>query len=155
MRRAACVLVALVLLTGRAVRAGDGGWHIPHPHLEETPPAGRARTIPHTDERAGWPRCLAHHTEYTHTPGGIGYYVGGGAPLGHGDARCPSEGTWGWDETGFPHFRRRGALGWWHGRCEQGGMGAYATDGRHIPDLISGFNTRIDGLHRNSSEGDH
>ena len=43
--------------------------------------------IPHTDERAGYPRGLARHIEPSTTPGGIGYYVGGGVALGHGQAR--------------------------------------------------------------------
>ena len=125
-----------------------GAWHIPHHHRDGTPEPGRPRALPHTDERAGCPRCLAHRTDYSNTHGGIGYFVGGGAAFGHGDSRCPNEGTWGWDETGFPHFRRRGTLGWWHGRKEQGGTGAYKTDGVKVPDPIFTINNATDNLHR-------
>src|SRR5436190_6587831 len=56
-----------------------------------------------------------------------GYYVGGGAPH-HGEARYVDEGTWGWDYFGvLPN--KRIALFWFHGAKEQGGTGAYATDG--------------------------
>jgi hypothetical protein len=32
-------------------------------------------------------------------------------------------------------------LGWWRGRKYQGGTGAYATDGPHVPDVIYGVTT--------------
>ena len=58
--------------------------------------------------------------ETSRTAGGIGYYVGGGVPLGHGAGRSGGDGTWGWDETGGRHFRRRTILGWSQGRKYQG-----------------------------------
>lgn len=132
-------------------------WSTPHPHFEGTPPPGNPRCIPHTHERAGFPQWLAGHLQMTKTSGGIGYYVGGGAPVGHGDARCRHEGTWGWDETGSSHLRHRVILGWWHGRRYQGGQGAYRTDGPHVPDYIYGVNSIIDSArdHGGEAEGAH
>jgi hypothetical protein len=123
-----------------------------HPHTEGTPSPGRQRDIPHTDERAGYPRCLSGHAEPSTTPGGIGYYVGGGVPIGHGQIRRRDEGTWGWDETGCHLLRRRTILGWSHGQRYQGGTGAYLTDGPHLPDLIFGATSTLNSLGRN---GDH
>ena len=57
-------------------------FHRFHQKKEGTPPPGKPRFIPHTDERAGFPRDLAGHLEQSATAGGIGYYVGGGVPLG-------------------------------------------------------------------------
>jgi hypothetical protein len=54
----------------------------------------------------------------------IGYYVGGGC-VWKGDARSPSEGTWGWDYQGIL-FPRRVVLGWCRSRY-QGGVGYYRT----------------------------
>ena len=114
---------------------------------EGTPPPGKPRDIPHTDERAGWPRTLAGHLLPSTTPGGIGSYVGGGVPLGHGQPRRSEEGTWGWDETGCHFFRYRTILGWSHGRRHQGGTGAYATDGPYVPDPIAGISGGLKNLH--------
>jgi hypothetical protein len=63
----------------------------------------------------------------------IGYYVGGGRACG-GTPRCCTEGTWGWDYQGWV-LPRRVLLYWSHGRRYQGGIGAYKTDGPHVPDL--------------------
>ena len=94
---------------GRGLR---GRSRMQHPHFferhflkkEGTPPPGKPRWIPHTDERAGYPRSLSGHLETSRTAGGIGYYVGGGVPCGRGEGRRPIDGTWGWDETGMPAF---------------------------------------------------
>lgn len=86
------------------------------------------RVIAHTPDRAGWPLLLGRRAQASRPPGGVGYYVGGGAALGHGEARRRVDGTWGWDETGGPYFRRRAELRWWHGRRPQGATGAYRTD---------------------------
>ncbi len=118
-------------------------------HQEGTPPPGKRRDIPHTDGRAGWPRALAGHLEPSTTPGGIGYYVGGGAPFGHGQPRDWDEGTWGWDETGCRRFRNRVRLLWSHGRRYQGGTGAYRTDGHPLPDPIAGTNSGLINLRGN------
>ncbi|MFI5456227.1 MAG: hypothetical protein ACHRXM_12335 [Isosphaerales bacterium] len=119
-----------------------------HHHQQGTPPPGKPRCIPHTDERAGYPRELGGHLEPSTTSGGIGYYVGGGVPVGHGQLRHRDEGTWGWDETGCHLFRRRTILGWSGGRKYQGGAGAYATDGPHIPDVIYGTTSTLNSLGR-------
>jgi hypothetical protein len=121
-----------------------------HRKKEGTPPPGKPRFIAHTDERAGEPRLLSGHLEASRTAGGIGYYVGGGVPLGHGEGRRAIDGTWGWDETGSRHFRRRTILGWSQGRKYQGGTGAYRTDGPVMPDLIYATASTVNSLGRRS-----
>jgi hypothetical protein len=69
---------------------------------------------------------------------------------GHGAGRSVYDGTWGWDETGHRHFRRRVILGWSGGRKYQGGTGAYATDGPVVPDLIYAVNSSVSQLGRRS-----
>jgi hypothetical protein len=157
MRVCGVTLSIAVLAAGAAAaaRADDQG---PRPHLfhrfhqkkEGTPPPGEPRFIPHTDERAGYPRLLSGHLETSRTAGGIGYYVGGGVPLGKGEGRRPSDGTWGWDETGSRHFRRRTILGWSQGRKYQGGTGAYRVDGPVMPDLIYATTSTLNSLGRRS-----
>jgi hypothetical protein len=90
---------------------------------------------------------VSGHAEPSSTPGGIGYYVGGGVPLGHGAGRRPDDGTWGWDDTGCHLFRRRVILGWSHGRKPQGGTGAYRTDGHPAADPIAAFRGKLINLH--------
>ncbi len=77
--------------------------------------------------RAGWPQCVSRWACPSCGCPESGDYVGGGAPF-CGDARCPHEGTWGWDDNGRL-FSKRIWLGWHHGRRFQGGTGAYRTDG--------------------------
>lgn len=79
---------------------------------------------------AGCPLCVSRLAQPSNTCDYDGYYVGGGAAH-FGDAPCPQEGTWGWDYFGC-HFNRWVDLGWWHGRRDQGGTGAYKTDGPHL-----------------------
>jgi len=63
------------------------------------------------------------------TKGNVGYHVGGGNPFPHlAEPRRNEEGTWGWDYQGWL-LPRRILNGWWHGRRDQGGTGAYKTDG--------------------------
>jgi hypothetical protein len=146
------VVVVLGLPAGGLCRAQDQApqshYFVFHPHEEGTPSPGKPRSIAHTDERAGYPRCLSGHLEPSTTPGGIGSYVGGGVPLGHGQPRRCDEGTWGWDETGCHLLRHRNILGWSHGRKYQGGTGSYATDGPHVPDYIYGITSRVNSVHR-------
>lgn len=93
------------------------------PHTTEPPP-----TDPnHTHHRAGYPQEVACYARPSETHAYVGYYVGGGAPC-CGEPRHPTEGTWGWDYQGCL-LPRRVILCWWHGRCYQGGTGAYKTDG--------------------------
>jgi hypothetical protein len=148
-------LAGLALTVAGIVRAADPSPRCPcffhRHHAEGTPPPGKPRCIPHTDERAGYPRALAGHLEPSSTPGGIGYYIGGGIPCGKGQGRRRDEGTWGWDETGGQHFRRRMILGWSQGRRYQGGTGAYRTDGPVVPDLIYATTSTINSLGRPSN----
>src|SRR5204862_219598 len=59
-----------------------------------------------------------------------GDWVGGGLPV-FGEGRTLEEGTFGWDYFGIL-FNKRVALNFSHGRLDQGGFGAYKTDGpRH------------------------
>ena len=77
----------------------------------------------------GGPPPVARWAHPSNTPAYIGYYVGGGCPFcRHGEPRYPCEGTWGWDYSGWC-FHRKVDLLWWHGRCYQGGQGAYRTEG--------------------------
>ncbi len=151
-------VVIMSLAAGECCLADDPAprrlYFVLHPHFEGTPSPGKPRCIAHTDERAGDPRALSGHPETSATSGGIGYYVGGGVPLGHGPghARFLDEGTWGWDETGCHLFRRRVILGWSHGRKYQGGTGAYRTDGHPLPDVYAGANSKIDSLCHGSKE---
>ncbi len=84
--------------------------------------------------KAGWPEKIACWAAPSENPHYVGYYVGGGAACG-GDRRGPHDGTWGWDYAGclLPH---RVILRWVHCRRYQGGMGAYATDGPEVPNII-------------------
>jgi hypothetical protein len=145
----AAVCVGLALFAAGTARANDPTEHHVHHHhdgVEGTPPPGKPRCIPHTDQRAGYPRNLAGHLEPSVTLGGIGSYIGGGVCLGRGDPRRRDEGTWGWDETGCRFLRRGAHLGWSHGRRYQGGTGAYRIDGPHIPDPIFGSTRVFDSL---------
>jgi hypothetical protein len=147
-----CLSIGLFIISCSVARADDPveprhflrpSWHL---KKAGTPPPGKPRDIPHTDERAGFPRELAHHLEQSATCGGIGYYVGGGVKWGHGEGRTVHDGTWGWDETGHIRFRRRVILGWSGGRKYQGGTGAYRTDTLVVPDLIYGTYATLDSL---------
>jgi hypothetical protein len=82
------------------------------------------------ERRAGHPSDVAPWAQPSDTGRYRGCPVGGGAPW-HGDAPGPDEGTWGWDYCGgaLPSCN---ALRWYHGRREQGGTGAYRTDGPRV-----------------------
>jgi hypothetical protein len=86
----------------------------------------------HTMARAGYPQEISHCARPSETHAYVGYYVGGGSPC-LGDHRFANEGTWGWDYQGCL-IPRKVFLCWWHGRCYQGGTGAYKTDGPHLPE---------------------
>src|SRR5262249_47094728 len=151
-RLQAAFVAVLTLFAASVARAHDPSagcpcWYHRH-HREGTPPPGKPRPIPHTDARAGLPSTPAHPPATSPTPGGIGYYVGGGVCLGHGQPRFRDDGTWGWDETGSGNFRHRVILGWSHGRKYQGGTGAYRTDGPVVPDLIYATTSTLNSLGR-------
>ena len=113
-------------------RAADAGLFF-HRH-QGTPPPGHPRVFEHTHERAGNPHCISPHAQPTNTPDYIGYYVGGGGGHGAGP-RSVEEGTWGRDYVGLC-LPRHVWLGWNHGLHDQGGTGAYETDGPFVPDVI-------------------
>jgi hypothetical protein len=98
-------------------------------------PAGaQSVASPEDHARAGFPEEISRWARPSDTGRYVGYYVGGGAwNYRRSDLPTADEGTWGWDFTGG-RFRRRVMLNWWHGRRDQGGAGAYATDGpRALP----------------------
>jgi len=81
-------------------------------------------------QRAGNPHCVAPWARQSITTKYSAWFVGGGAACG-GRGRCSSEGIWGMDYHGlFPY--RRVWMQWTCGR-EQGGEGAYKTDGHTGP----------------------
>lgn len=80
--------------------------------------------------RAGHPFDVAPWAVVTPNRHYAGYYVGGGAALG-GDCRRPQQGTWGVDYVRLL-FWKRVHLHWWNGRHDQGGQGAYKSNGPHI-----------------------
>jgi hypothetical protein len=84
-----------------------------------------------TPEATACGPAVAWYARPSNTPCYVGYYVGGGCPC-RGDGRTSEEGTWGWDYQGccLPRCVR---LWWSHGRCHQGGKGAYETDGPTFP----------------------
>ena len=92
------ILAGQILAAGVAAYAEDPSrqFHLfarHHQKKEGTPPPGEPRCIPHTDDRAGYPRAPAGHLEPSATPGGIGYYVGGGVPIGHGHRQGEAAGA--------------------------------------------------------------
>ncbi len=81
--------------------------------------------------RAGHPECVRRWAIPSDNYRYGGYYVGGGLPV-RGEQRCVfHEGTWGWDYFGIL-FPKNISLNWGHGRRDQGGAGAYKTDGPKI-----------------------
>jgi hypothetical protein len=107
---------------------------------------GKPRSIPHTHERAGFPHRVSRHAAPSNSNAIVGYQVGGGSAF-HAEAPHLEDGTWGWDDTGRAHGFRRVILGWTRGRRHQGGAGAYATDGAHVPDIPGGLAARLRGGH--------
>ena len=90
---------------------------------------------PHQDrERAGYPDEVSDCAAPSDTGAYVGYQVGGGATC-QGDGPCIEDGTWGWDYEGR-WLPSKVILGWWHGRREQGGEGAYKPDGPRVLETI-------------------
>jgi hypothetical protein len=58
-------------------------------------------------------------------------YVGGGAVVDGDGPDQYRDGTWGLDYVGIV-IPKRVFLHWWHGRQQQGGAGAYTTDGPRL-----------------------
>jgi hypothetical protein len=81
--------------------------------------------------RAGHPETISPLAVFSNNCNYGGYYVGGGLPV-DGESRCIfHEGTWGWDYFGIL-WPKRIALKWGHGSHEQGGTGAYRTEGPRL-----------------------
>ena len=90
---------------------------------------------PHADrERAGYPDEVADCAAPSDTGSYVGYQVGGGAPR-KGEGPHVEDGTWGWDYEGWC-WPSKVVLGWWHGLRDQGGEGAYETDGPRVIEAI-------------------
>jgi hypothetical protein len=70
------------------------------------------------------------------TPAYTGCYVGGGGNRCRAESRAIDEGTWGWDYQGYCNLRKIW-LSWNHGRLDQGGQGAYRTDGHPVCNILA------------------
>jgi hypothetical protein len=107
-----------------------------------------ALECPDRHVQAGLPKNIAWWAIPSDTGAYTMYRVGGGNPYPClADAPLPCEGTWGWDYLG-KWFRSNVILGWWHGRRDQGGSGAYQTDG---PGTNHGQGT-LKGLFQNGKQ---
>jgi hypothetical protein len=80
--------------------------------------------------RSGHPERLACYAQPSNDCNYSSGYVGGGSQF-HGCGRFAQEGTWGRDYCGWL-VSHRPWLKWSHGRRNQGGSGAYKTDGPHL-----------------------
>ena len=82
--------------------------------------------------RAGWPESVRKHAICSINSHYSAWYVGGGSAwiFPHGRQRKPDEGTWGLDYSLF-HYPKSIWMKWTPGR-EQGGLGAYSTDHKHL-----------------------
>jgi len=84
-------------------------------------------------KRAGNPHCVARWAKCGTDDKYSAWFVGGGSPFRKGRCRRPTEGTWGLDYEGlFGHANVWLRYTW--GR-EQGGEGAYSTDGE--PEFVA------------------
>lgn len=93
--------------------------------------AGSSRVIAATGGLARSAYPVARHAKPTYGPD-YGYgWVGGGAPSWRGEPRRVNEGVWGRDYVGVLYLRRVWP-NWWHGQRQQGGAGAYRTDGPRL-----------------------
>lgn len=86
-----------------------------------------ARYLMDDCQRAGNPHRVAKWAQPSIGKHYSAWFVGGGAAIG-GRGWCPDEGTWGLDYDGWLKPRRVW-LNWTGGR-DQGGEGAYETEGR-------------------------
>ena len=104
------LLVTFIVITGLKLEAAD-------------PPVNHEVRSGHASSIAPWaqPAVRRHYS---------GGFLGGGAAR-RGEDRNQIQGTWGWDFHGLLP-RQNTWLGWWNGRREQGGRGAYKTEGRRL-----------------------
>ena len=92
--------------------------------------------------RAGYPNRISRLAVPSNSCRYAGYYVGGTTPFWrHGNARCPDEGTWGWDYWGGK-FKRHISLAWLHGRDANRKFGSYRTDGPKVIEKIHALHER-------------
>ena len=88
-------------------------------------------------KRAGHPRQIARWARPQNVCAYSGYFVGGGSDSYHSLARCPDQGTWGWDFVGrccAPTVK----LGWTNPPRVQAGTGSYEPDGPHCCKKLHG-----------------
>ena len=123
MDRRGRIAAGLLALSAGIIPTALAGEHV-HEHVKSTV------ATPHTHKQAGYPLCISRLAVPSYNDHYSGGFVGGGKAHG-GDARCPNEGTWGWDYTPFRPDGHGIFLNWSHGRRYQGGTGRYATDGPH------------------------
>ena len=129
------LLVAILFLASVAPASAGGLFHFHEEKPHPTPEPGARRHFCNNDERAGYPHQLAAHVQPTDSGTHCGHFIGGGG--GHGSGpRFREEGTWGWDYTSCK-LHRHIFLGWNHGRYDQGGTGAYQTDGCEVPNVFA------------------
>jgi hypothetical protein len=141
------VLIALGALAMSPDARGEGLFGR---HYQKKAEPGAPRSIEHTHARAGWPLCVSAHASPSNTPAYDGGYVGGGGSH-HGEARGPSEGTWGWDYVGT-HLPRRVFLRWAHGGPAQDGNPYYLADFPRYRDPVRGAATVTRRLHEGGEE---
>jgi hypothetical protein len=110
--------------------AGDGFVAKTHKQTAET----------HTFARSGHANCISDHAHPAYNEKYSGYYVGGGVGFFRHSGEEPkrTEGTWGWDYEGLPHWPKHVRLLWSGGRRYQGGYGQYHTEPpREIPNIFA------------------
>ena len=82
------------------------------------------------EQRSGYASSIAPWAQRTGSRHYSGGFLGGGAAR-RGEDRSAIQGTWGWDFHGLLG-RKNIWLGRWNGRREQGGRGAYKTEGPRL-----------------------
>jgi len=104
------LLVTIAAFQGHKLEAAD-------------PPVNQEIRSGHSSSIAPWARPSGSR----HYSGG---FLGGGAAR-RGEGRSEIQGTWGWDFHGLMGGKKIW-LGWFNGRKDQGGRGAYKTEGPRI-----------------------
>jgi hypothetical protein len=115
--------VALGIALSLTVGAQAGSLQLDQPRYAKHP-------APHTLARAGQPQRVRRLSLPTYTRAYDAGWVGGGGGF-RGDAPRINEGVWGRDYVGLVYPRRVWPH-WTHGRRQQGGTGAYKSDGPRL-----------------------
>ena len=89
----------------------------------------------HTFARAGNPCAVSRLARPGRTPDYCGYYVGGGCAV-RGGPPGPLQGVFGYDYCQGPCVSHHVVLGFCYGCRPKGGIGAYKTDGPHVPNVL-------------------